>query len=110
MQVLQPQICIKWFDKKFVMLPECHLEEITSISTVQRRLKGSSSNIPVNCPNGIKLYKSKMGEVDLMDQLKSVYQLDRRSKFRFNLRLFLICSMLLLSIFLSCIRNWITKM
>ena len=110
MQVLQLQICIKWFDKKFVMLPERHLEEITSISTVQRRLKGSSSNIPVNCPNGIKLYKSKMGEVDLMDQLKSVYQLDRRSKFRFNLRLFLICSMLLLSIFLSCIRNWITKM
>ena len=39
-------------------------------------LKGSSSKIPANCPNGIKLYNNKMGEVDLMDQLKSAYQLE----------------------------------
>ena len=70
------------------MLLGSHLEEILSISTVQRRLKGSSSKIPVNCPHGIKLYNSKMGGVDLMDQLKSAYQLDRRSNFRFYLRLF----------------------
>ena len=31
---------------------------------------------------------TKMGGVDLMDQLKSAYQLDQRSKFRFYLRLF----------------------
>ena len=80
--------CIKWYDNKFVVLLESHLEEIISISTVQRRLKVSSSKIPVNCPNAIKLYNSKMGGVDLMDQLKSAYQLDRRSKFRFYLRLF----------------------
>ena len=80
--------CIKWYDNKSMMLLGSHLEEITSISTVQRRLKGSSSKIPVNCPNGIMLYNSKMGEVDLMYQLKSEYQLDRRSKFRFYLRLF----------------------
>ena len=80
--------CIKWYNNKSVMLFGCHLEEITSISTMQRRLKGSSSKIPVNCPNGIKLYNSKMGGVDMMDQLKSAYQLDRRSKFRFYLRLF----------------------
>ena len=30
-----------------------------------------------------------MGGVGLMDQLRSVYQFDRRSKFRFYLRLFL---------------------
>ena len=80
--------CIKWYDNKSVMLLGSHLEEVTSISTVQRRLKGSSSKIPVNCPNDIKLYNSKMGGVDLMDQLKSTYQLDRRSKFGFYLRLF----------------------
>ena len=73
--------CIKWFDNKSVMLLGSHLEEITSISTVQRRLQGSSSRIPVNCPNGIKFYNNKMGGVDLMDQLKSASQLDRRSKF-----------------------------
>ena len=47
---------------------------------MERRLKGSSSKIPVNCPNGIKLYNSKMGGVDLMDKLKSAYQLDGRSR------------------------------
>ena len=68
--------CIKWYDNKSVMLFGSHFEEITSILTVQRRLKRSSSKIPVNCPNGIKLNNRKMGEVKLMDQLKSAYQLD----------------------------------
>ena len=59
-----------------VMLIGSPLEEITCILTIKRRMKGSSSKIPVNCPNGIKLYNTKMGGVDLMDQLKSAYQLD----------------------------------
>ena len=80
--------CIKWYENKSVMLLGSHLEEITSILTVQRRLKGYSSNIPVNCQNGITLYNHKMGGVDLMDQLKSAYQLDRRLKFLFYLPLF----------------------
>ena len=79
---------IKWFDNKSMMLLRSHLEEITSISTMQRRLKGSSSKIHINCPNSIKLYNSKMDGIDLMDQLRSAYQLDRRLKFRFYLRLF----------------------
>ena len=33
------------------MLLRSHLEEIIFISTEQRRLKGSSSKIPVDCPN-----------------------------------------------------------
>ena len=45
-------------------------------------MKGSASKIT------IKFYNSKMGGVDLMDQLKSVYQLDRRLKVRFYLCLF----------------------
>ena len=81
-------VCIKWYDSKSVMLLGSHLEELTSALTVQRRLKGSSSKILVNCPNDIKLYNRKMVGVDLMDQLKSAYQLDRRSKFQFYLRLF----------------------
>ena len=81
-------VCIKWYDSKSVMLLGSHLEELTSVLTVQRRLKGSSSKILVNCPNDIKLYNRKMVGVDLMDQLKSAYQLDRRSKFQFYLRLF----------------------
>ena len=51
-----------------------HLEEITSMSTMH-----------LYCSDGIKLSNSKMGGVDLMDQLKSAYQLYQRSKY---LRLF----------------------
>ena len=80
--------CIKQCDNKSVMLLGNHLEEMTSILTVQRKLKGSSFKIPVNSLNGIKLCNSKMDGVDFKDQLKSAYQLDRRSKFRFYLRLF----------------------
>ena len=78
-------VSIKWYDNKSVMLLGSHLKERISISTMQRRLKGSLPKIPVNCP---KLYNHKMGGVNLMDQLKSAYQFDRRSKFRFYLRLF----------------------
>ena len=49
------------------MLLGSHLEEITSISTMQRRLKGFSFQISVNYLNDIKLYNSKMGGVDLME-------------------------------------------
>ena len=35
-------VSIKWYDNKSVMLLGNHLEEIISILTVQRRLKGSS--------------------------------------------------------------------
>ena len=92
--------CIKWYDNKSVMLLGDHLEELTSILIVQRRLKGSSSTIPVNFPNGFKLYNSKMGGVDLMDLLKPAYQLDEGQSFHFISVCFLICSMLLLSILL----------
>ena len=70
------------------MLMGNHLEEITSISTVQRRFEGLSSKGTVNCSNGIKLYNNKMGGIDLMDQLKLTYQPDQKSKFWFYLRLF----------------------
>ena len=46
--------CIKWYDNKSVVLLGSHMEEITSISTVQRRLRGSSPKVSVNFPNGIQ--------------------------------------------------------
>ena len=55
---------------------------------MHRRLKGSSSKIPVHFSNCIELYNSKIDGVDLMHQLKAAYQLDRRSKFQFYLQLF----------------------
>ena len=63
MQILQPHSLIKWYGNKSVMLLGSHLEEITSISTVQRRLKGYSSKVPVNCPNGISYTTTKWVEL-----------------------------------------------
>ena len=95
--------CVKWYGNKSIMLLGSHLEEITSISTVQIRSKGSSSKIPVNYPNDAKLYNCKMDGDDLMDQLESAYRLDGKLNFRFCLRVFFaffLCAMLLLSILL----------
>ena len=72
--------CIKWYDNKFVMLLGGHLEEITSILTMQIRLDGSSSRIPVNCTNGIKLQQQNGWSWLDVDQLKSAYQLAPRSQ------------------------------
>ena len=60
-----------------------------SISNAQRRQKGSATKMNVSCPTAIKVYNAHMGGVDLMDQQQSAYRLDRRSQFRFYLRLFL---------------------
>ena len=42
----------------------------------------------VSCTTAIKVYNAHIDGVDLMDQLQSTYRLDRRSQFRFYLRLF----------------------
>lgn len=81
MQVLQKYYLYQMYDYKSVLLLGSDVEEITSIFTKQMLLKGSASKIDIICPNAIELRNSKMGGVDLMDQLKSAtYQLDRRSK------------------------------
>ena len=41
---------IKCYDNNSIMLLGSHLEKITSITTVQRGLKGSSSKISINFP------------------------------------------------------------
>ena len=81
-------ICCKWFDNRGVLLLATNVEGIGGNSTVQRRMKGSATKIPVDCPNIVKLYNKGMGGVDLMDQKAAAYRLDRKSKFRFYLRLF----------------------
>ena len=67
-------VCIKWYDNKSMMLLRSHLEEITSISTMQKRLKGSSSKIPLSF--------TTVKWVELTEWI-SCSQLDRRAKLRF---------------------------
>lgn len=81
-------------DNKYVKPLGSNIDNIRSKSNVMRRQKGSATKISISYPQAIKICNTYMVGVDLMDQLKSEYQLDRRSKFRFLIRLFLICLML----------------
>lgn len=60
-----------------------HVPEITSVS----RKNSDGSVTQVRCPNLITEYNSNMGGVDLLDQLKSYYCYNRKSK-RWWIRLF----------------------
>ena len=55
---------------------------------IERRVKGSNDKVKVTCPSVIQEYNQFMGGVDLCNQMKVAYEVDRRSKFRFYLRVF----------------------
>lgn len=57
-------------------------------TNVTRRQKGISQKLSIPCPSVIANYNKGMGGVDLIDQKKTYYELDRKSKFRFYLRIF----------------------
>lgn len=77
----------KWMDNKSVtLLSSCHDPRV--VQQIDRRVKGSKDKVKVSCPNLIHEYNQYMGGVDLSDQMKVSYQVDRRSKFRFYLRVF----------------------
>ena len=55
---------------------------------IERRVKGSNDKVKVTCPSVIQEYNQFMGGVDLSDQMKVTYEVDRRSKFRIYLQVF----------------------
>ena len=79
---------MKLMDNCSVLMFVSNVENIGSILSPSRKEKCSTTNNIINCPNGIKIYNDKIGEVDSMDQLKSAYELHRSSNFRFYLHLF----------------------
>jgi hypothetical protein len=78
---------VKWMDSKSVLVVSSACDSEAS-GTVQRRQKGHSEKVPVNCPEIIQDYNHNMGGVDLLDQKIVSYSLDRRSKIKFYLRPF----------------------
>ena len=76
---------IKCMDNKSVILLYFNPKETQQI---KRRVKGSKDKVKVTCPSAIQEYNQFMGDVDLSDQMKVTYEVDRRSKFRFYLRVF----------------------
>lgn len=78
---------VKWMDNKGVHLLTNFLSPIDT-DTVKRRKAGSADKIDVKCPKIVSHYNKHMGGVDLMDQRKVCYEIDRRSKIKYYLRLF----------------------
>ena len=50
---------------------------------VEGMQKGKSGKLKCSCPDIIKEYNSHMKGVDIDDQLKTTYDVDRNSKFRY---------------------------
>ena len=78
---------IKWMDNKSVILLSNYFNP-KETQQIERRVKGSKDKVKVTCPSVIQEYNQFMGGVDLSDQMKVTYEVDRRSKFRFYLRVF----------------------
>ena len=77
----------KWMDNKAViLLSNCH--DPRAVQQIDRRVKGSKDKVKVSCPTVTQEYNQYMGGVDLSDQMKVTYEVDRRRKFRFYLRVF----------------------
>ena len=78
---------IKWMDNKSVILLfNCFNPKETQ--QIEHRVKGSKDNVKVTCPSVIQEYSQFMGDVDLSDQMKVTYEVDRQSKFSFYLRFY----------------------
>ncbi|CAG4988027.1 unnamed protein product [Parnassius apollo] len=78
---------IKWMDNKAVFLLTNFLSPIPT-TIVKKRVSGSAEKVNVICPEAIIKYNKHMGGVDLMDQKKVYYEVDRKAKIKYYLRLF----------------------
>ena len=78
---------LKWMDNKSVLL----LSTITDpreTAFTERREKAKKEKTKVTCPTLVGDYNTYMGGVDLMDQKKVSYEVDRRSRIKYYLRPF----------------------
>lgn len=77
---------LEWYYNKAVLLLASNIDEWMLHSFTQDESFCYKSSSP-RCPNIVKFYKKVRG-VDLIDQKTAAYKLDRKSKFRFYLRMF----------------------
>ena len=78
---------IKWMENKSVILLSNYFKP-KETHQIEHRVNNSKDKVKVTCPSVIQEYNQIMGGVDLSDQMKVTYEVDRRSKFRFYLRVF----------------------
>ncbi|GBP51865.1 PiggyBac transposable element-derived protein 4 [Eumeta japonica] len=78
---------VKWMDTKAVHMLTNFISPVPT-STVKRRQAGTAQKINVTCPEVVMRYNKYIGGVDLMDQRKACYEVDRKAKVKYYLRLF----------------------
>ena len=78
---------IKRMDNKSVILLSNHFNP-KETQQIERIVKGLKDKVKVTCPSVIQEYSQFMGGVDLSDEMKVTYEVDRRIKFRFYVRVF----------------------
>ena len=59
-------LCCKWYDNKSALLLGSNIEGMDKCSTVQRRMKGSSSKTSITCPSPVRFYNKDMGGLILI--------------------------------------------
>ena len=74
----------KWMDNRSVILLS-NYHNPSVVQEIKRRVKGSKKKVKLSCPAVIREYNTYMGGVDLCDQMKVSYEVDRRNKVRFYL-------------------------
>ena len=70
---------IKWMDKRSVTLAS-NFAAVEPVDTCRRYDKKSKSHIDIRRPAVVKVYNANMGGVDIHDMLKSLYEIDHKSK------------------------------
>ena len=74
----------KWMgNQSVILLPNYHNPSV--VQEISSRVKGSKEKLKISCPAVIRAYNTYAGGVDLCDQMKVSYEVDRRSKVRFYL-------------------------
>lgn len=71
-------ICVKWRDKRCVSILSSLPDAADSIEIERKEKDGTK--IKIKCPKAISTYNKNMGYVDKFDQLKALYEIDRKSK------------------------------
>lgn len=68
---------IKWKDKRVVNMASSYHDPRPVVQVVRKQKNGQS--IEINCPVAVRNYNSNMNCVDKFDQMKKVYEIDRKS-------------------------------
>ncbi|GFS46856.1 chimeric ERCC6-PGBD3 protein [Trichonephila inaurata madagascariensis] len=78
---------IKWMDIKSVHMLTNFISPERN-GTVKRRHAGTAEKVNVTCPEVVICYNKHRGGVDLMNQRKACYEVNRKVKIKYYLRLF----------------------